>query len=275
MIRLEKVSFGFGRDEVVRNLDLELRDGETVLLTGPNGSGKSTLLKLLAGVLKPDSGIIDHGLRGDPRKRTAFLPDSLSLYRSMTPIQAAVFHARVFGMEPSGLEMSRKAGIDLGKPISALSTGQTVLVHLDLVLSTDPDVILIDEVLHSVDSFLRDQAIRGLIDAIGARRPVVVLVNLDYHDTEHLVDRVIFMGRNGIVIDETLESLKASTGLLFLDESSEVPGNLPVLLSRRIAGGTECILHPIPAGIEDSAAVRRMDLSELMASFMEVEYDVR
>ncbi len=58
MIRLENVSFGFGRNEVFRNLDLELRDGETVLITGPNGSGKSTLFKSITGDIRLTGGSV-------------------------------------------------------------------------------------------------------------------------------------------------------------------------------------------------------------------------
>lgn len=276
MISIDRLSFGYGRKTVFDGLDLVLRDGETVLITGPNGAGKSTLLRLLAGVLKPCSGSIDHGMHGegDPRRRTAFLPDSLSLYRSMSPARAAELHARVFGTNPSGFRLSRQADVDLEKPIRDLSMGQRVLVHLDIVLSIGPELVLVDEVLHSVDPYLRDLALREIIGCIEENGPITLMANLSYRGVEHLVDRVVFIGRSGIVLDGYLDEIKATTGRLTLRESEPVPPDLPILLIRRISGGKECILHPV----EDAAripGVQRMDLSELMDAFMGVEYHVR
>lgn len=273
MISIDRLSFSYGKKVVFDGLDLVFRDGETVMITGPNGAGKSTLLRLLAGVLKPDSGSIDLGLPGDPRRRTAFLPDSLSLYRSMSPRRAADLHARVFGTDPSDFRLARQAGVDLDEPIADLSTGQRVLVHLDIVLSICPELVLVDEVLYPVDPFLRDLALREIIRSIGDNGPMTLMANLNCRSIEHLVDRVVFLGRSGIVLDGYVDEIKASTGRLTLRESEPVPPGLPVLLSRRVAGGVEHILHPI----QDAAripGIQTMSLSDLMDAFMGVEYHV-
>ena len=275
MIRIEDLSFAYWKEEVVSGFSLSVGSGETVMLTGPNGAGKSTVLRLLAGVLQPASGSVDHGFAEgvDPRARTAYLPDSLSMYESMTPGEAARFHSDIYGTDPADLSLAKKAGVNADRPLKDLSVGQRVLVHLSIVLSTEPDLILIDEVLHSVDPYLRDMVFSELIRVIQERSPAVVMVNLNFHEVENLVDRVVFMGRNGVRLDEKVEHLKSRTLRI---RAEEVPGDLPVLLSRETAGGRSHILYPVEdlSGIPESCSAERMSLTEIMTAFMETEYDV-
>ncbi len=56
IISLENVSLSFGDLKILENFDLQLREGDSLVLVGPSGSGKSTLLKLMAGLLKPQKG---------------------------------------------------------------------------------------------------------------------------------------------------------------------------------------------------------------------------
>ncbi len=275
MIRLSNLSFAYGSKKVLEDFSLELSAGETIMITGPNGVGKSTILRLLAGVLIPVSGEIDHGLPEgtDPRLKTAFLPDSLSIYRSMTPAQAAEFHAGFYNTEPSDLELALKAGIDVNSKISDLSIGQRVLVHLSMILSTDPELILIDEVLHSVDPYLRDIVFRQLIAVMEERNPTVVMVNLNFHEIEHLADRVIFLGRTGIRLDESVDDLKAKTRRII---GEEISPEYPVLLSENVMGSKHHIVYPFEkkyGEIADSN-IREMDLTEIMTAFMGGEYGV-
>jgi len=275
MIRMSNLSFAYGSREILKDFNLELNAGETVMITGPNGMGKSTILRLLAGVLIPQSGEINHGYtKGtDPRQKTAFLPDSLSFYRSMTPLEAAKFHSGIFGTEPSDLELAQKAGVDLSRHIYELSVGQRVLVQMAIILSTDPDLILIDEVLHSVDPYLRDILFRELIEVMEDSSPTIVMVNLNFHDIEHLADRVIFLGRDGIRLDESVDLLKAKTRRVIAEE---IPLECSVLLTENVMGSKHHIIYPFEKKIGEIADenIREMDLTEIMTAFMGGEYDV-
>jgi ABC-type multidrug transport system ATPase subunit len=270
MIRLSDISFGYGSGSVLHGLSLAVAPGEVLMLTGPNGAGKSTLLRLLAGVARPMKGSIDHGFPPgvDPRSRIGYLPDSLSIYRSMTPLRAAAFHAGIFGSTPANLTLAERAGANLRLPIAELSLGQRVLVHLEIILSTSPELILIDEVLHAVDPHIRNLVMERLIAEMEERHPTVVMVNLNFAEVEFLVDRVVFLGRAGILLDESAAGLKNSVRKLI---SEKVPEGLPVLVSREAAGEHEHVIYPFSQGIS-SGEFQEMNLTEILTAFMEWSY---
>lgn len=209
MISLKNVTCGYGKEPVHQNVSLDIEPGDVLMITGPNGVGKSTILKVLAGVLLPAKGSVEYEWPDvkDPRQFIGYLPDSLSIYRSMKVNNLSRLHWDAFGMKNQALPLLQKASIDPSARISDLSVGQRVIFHLDLILSTKPRLILIDEVLHSVDSYLRGLALEAIVETIADRNPTVVMVNLNYTTVEHLVNRVVFLSKKGITLDERAETL--------------------------------------------------------------------
>ncbi|PIE53605.1 hypothetical protein CSA37_00100 [Candidatus Fermentibacteria bacterium] len=212
MITLEKTTFGYSGDPVHRDLSLKIEKGDVMMITGPNGVGKSTLLKIISGVMLPWRGKVSYNWQetGDPRMYIGYLPDSLSIYKSMKIDQMAKLHWNAFGTGEQPLPLLEKASISRNSRISELSVGQRVIFHLDLILSTRPKLILIDEVLHSVDSYLRELALKAIVETIADRSPAVVMVNLNYTAVEHLVNRIVFLTSNGVSMNKTSEELTAN-----------------------------------------------------------------
>ncbi len=209
MIKLDNATCGYGGQPVLRNISLKMDSGEVLLITGPNGAGKSTLLKVLAGVLHPENGTLDYGWPGqtDPRRSIGYLPDSLSIYRSMSVRDICRLHWNAFGVKPSSLPLMEKASIRWTDSIEDLSVGQRTLFQLMLVLSTAPKLILVDEVLHSVDAYLRRLALETLVETLADSGPALVMVSHDCRWIEYLVSRVVFLSSGSIAFDETVDSL--------------------------------------------------------------------
>jgi ABC-type multidrug transport system ATPase subunit len=153
--------------------------------------------------------------------------------------------------------------------ISELSLGQRVLVQLSIILSTDPDLILVDEVLHVVDPYLRGLLFRELVRVMDERHPTVVLVNLNFSEVENLVDRLVFMGSGGVRLDESVDDLKAKVRIIDADDLSE---ELPVILSREVLGRKKLVVYPYVGSNASENNMDRMDLTEIMTAFMEAEY---
>ena len=83
----------FGSKRVLRDLDLEVRSGEVLLVTGPNGSGKSTLLALMAGLLAPTEGELEVDL---PRGRIGYLAHESLVYKELTALENLDLFGRLY-----------------------------------------------------------------------------------------------------------------------------------------------------------------------------------
>ena len=243
MIKLNNITCGYGKKPIQSNISFDINEGDVLMITGPNGVGKSTLLKVLANILYPTSGTIDYGWPDakDPRQFIGYLPDSLSIYKSMKVKDLAELHWNAFKVKPDPLPLLKEASIDWNTTIKDLSVGQRAIFHLSLILSTNPRLILIDEILHTVDPHLRNLALQSLIKTIADTKPTVVMVNLNYNEVEHLVDRVIFLSKSGILLNESTEYL-LNNAKMVVSDTPPLGGN--VLATRKYTGRTEHLVLP-------------------------------
>lgn len=138
----------------LRDLDLAVTRGEAVALLGSNGAGKSTLLRLVAGVLRPDSGDLHVPGSVSPviTFRSPFQPD-------LTLAEHVVAFSELTGHKLSVDEVLRFAGLEeqAHRPTRLLSTGQGTRLALASLVASRPDVYLIDEALEVCDPRFRDR----------------------------------------------------------------------------------------------------------------------
>jgi ABC-type Na+ transport system ATPase subunit NatA len=110
MIRIENLTKRFGKTLAVDRIDLHVPPGEVMGFLGPNGAGKTTTIRMLAGLMKPDTGTIilgGHNLATEPEKAkaiTGFVPDRPYLYEKLTGWEFLQFSAGIYGVDPGDLE---------------------------------------------------------------------------------------------------------------------------------------------------------------------------
>lgn len=273
MISIRNLSFSWNGKPVLDDLSLDVQPGETVLISGINGTGKTTLLRLMAGVLRPAKGTITYSpkLGENPRRKIGFISDKMSLYESMRLREAIRFHCAAFRSREFDDSLIRQIKLDDKKRIRDLSVGQRTIFHLSLILAQDPEILLIDEVLHVIDPFLRDLFLGRLLEILAERQVTLVTINLNYHDIEKLVQRVILLRNGRISIDEPIESLKDRTKKVFTSE--RFLGN-SILYSRCFGDGWESYVFPFSSDIAESKGVRveDLDLNDIVKAFMGGEY---
>ncbi len=200
----------FGKQPVLRGIDLEIESGEFVVLVGPSGCGKSTLLNVIAGLETASAGRIEIGGRDVSRlapkdRDIAMVFQSYALYPAMT-VRGNI----TFGMQCRGASRAEQdaavarvasllqIGHLLDRRPAALSGGQRQRVAMGRALVRDPILFLFDEPLSNLDAKLRVEMrkeIRRFHQALGT---TIVYVTHDQVEAMTLASRVAVM-RDGVV----------------------------------------------------------------------------
>jgi ABC-type Fe3+/spermidine/putrescine transport system ATPase subunit len=199
----------------VRDLHLEIAQGEFVTLLGPSGCGKSTTLNLIAGILQPDAGSIY--LRGElvnawepRRRRVGMVFQSWALFPHMPVRENIAFGLRAQGVPGSEIKprvaemlaLVRLPGIEDKYP-SQLSGGMQQRVALARALATRPDILLLDEPLSNLDERLRKEMQIELKHIHERLRVTTVFVTHSQEEALVLSDRIAVMNKGGLVrVDE-------------------------------------------------------------------------
>lgn len=176
-----------------RELDLELRRGETLGVVGRNGVGKSTLLRMLAGITYPDSG----RLMMRPKLNVQLLSDNLGFERILTGRENAVMAGMLLGLSRKEVESSLGAIKDFSElgdffeqPVYSYSSGMIARLGFSIAIEAKPDVLLLDEVLAVGDEAFREKSYMASLKQIQSGKSVIIVM----HDSgliEKTCDRVV------------------------------------------------------------------------------------
>ena len=202
IIRLRAAVALIGRFPALAGVDLEVGEGEVVLVQGPNGAGKSTLLRLCAGLLRLESGqgtVLGHDLATDRpviRRSVGLLGHDTALYDDLTVRENLDFWARASRVDPAavGPAMARLGVADRLHDVSVglLSAGQRRRVALAAVVVRRPRLWLLDEPHAGLDPSGRDLVDRLVGDAAAAGATVLL--------SSHEVDRTLDLATRRITV---------------------------------------------------------------------------
>ena len=209
-VELSGLYKNYGTVEVIKGVDLTIRDGEFVVLVGPSGCGKSTLLRMIAGLESVTSGTVAIDGRVvnqlEPRERNiAMVFQSYALYPHMSVNDNMAFSLRLRRVPKPEIEQqvgeaARILGLRglLDRRPRQLSGGQRQRVAMGRAIVRAPSVFLFDEPLSNLDARLRVQTrveIRELHDRLGATS---IFVTHDQVEAMTLADRIVLLDRGTI-----------------------------------------------------------------------------
>jgi multiple sugar transport system ATP-binding protein len=269
-IVLEEVTKRFGRTTAVDAVDLEVEDGELVVLLGPSGCGKTTLLRCVAGLEYPDGGRVRIGDRDvtdlPPRQRDiAMVFQSYAVFPHLKVFDNIAFGLKMRKVDRSKIRDSVERAASLvelsdylDRYPAQLSGGQRQRVAVARAIVMEPAVLLMDEPLSNLDALLRltfRAELKKLVSELGT---TAIYVTHDQVEALSLGDRIAVMDQGRIVQHDTPTRVYAEPASRFV---GGFIGNPPMnFLAGRLGGNGRPELRigehaiELPAGAAPAAS---------------------
>lgn len=210
LIEAKEIRKQFHNREVVKGINLEIRQGEILALIGTNGAGKSTTLAMLLGILPPDAGTITRW-REDYKAHIGIQLQSTPFFEGYSTeenlrIFAALYNVRMgkeqiqAKLEECNLQEARKT------LASRLSGGQQKRLAISVTTLHNPDLIILDEPAAGLDPRARHE-VRAMIERLAENNVTVLFSSHDMEEVSRIAGRIILMHEGLIVAQGEPESL--------------------------------------------------------------------
>ncbi|SMX51105.1 ABC transporter ATP-binding protein [Actibacterium lipolyticum] len=275
-IRLESLRKSYGQVEVLKDINLEIEEGELVVFVGPSGCGKSTLLRQISGLDRPTSGNIfinenDATNVSAADRGLAMVFQSYALYPHMTVRQNLAFGLQNAKMPKAEMDERISAAVEmleigplLKRRPGQLSGGQRQRVAIGRAIVRDPTAFLLDEPLSNLDAELR-VSMRAELSALHARLgATMIYVTHDQVEAMTLADRIVVLRAGKIeqvappitLFEKPVNKFVAgfigapNMNFLTLDDVQPVLGNVGVPAGATMTGIRPQHLSPAETGLD-------------------------
>ena len=231
MIQAQDVSKSYESNPVIKNINLELKQGSIYGLIGANGAGKTTLIKTLCGIYAPDTGHVrlhdkDVYKDSDIRRNIAYVPDNIAFYNTFTVKDMKDFYKNIYNNwdEERYKTLREVFTFDEKKRIKHLSKGMKTQLLLLIALSCKPEIILMDEPTSGLDPFIRKEVLNLIVQDVSSRSTSVLISTHNVSELEQICDTVGFIDKGELKLQQDMDNLKVSykkIQIAFKDEMSE------------------------------------------------------
>jgi ABC-2 type transport system ATP-binding protein len=221
-VRTDELGKRYGATWALRDCTLEIPAGSVTALVGPNGAGKTTLLHLLIGLGKPTAGTVEVlGLspRGDAYAllpRLGFVAQDHPLYRNLSIAETFQLARK---LNPSWDDRSAIAriehlGLDPGRKVGKLSGGQQAQIALTLALAKQPELLVLDEPVASLDPLARREFLGAVLEVVAETQMTVVISSHIVSELERVCDHLITLADSRTQLAGPIADIVASHRLL-------------------------------------------------------------
>ncbi|CAH1856352.1 ABC transporter ATP-binding protein [Convivina intestini] len=226
-IELQQVAKSFGNQKVLKDIDLNLKQGEILGLIGPSGAGKSTVINIALGVEQADSGQANILNQTMPNRQLlaeiGYMAQSDALYEALTAYENVAFFAEMKGINKQGLDQEIKRVADivslgdaLYKNVAGFSGGMKRRLSLAIALIGNPRLLVLDEPTVGIDPALRRQIWHELHKMRDAGHAILVTTHV--MDEAELVDRVALLLGGRIIANDAPKKLEAAYGVPTIED---------------------------------------------------------
>lgn len=187
---------------VLKNINLNIKKGETVALIGTNGSGKSTLLKLMTRIIYPTKGTVKTN-----GKLTSLLELGAGFHPDFTGRENIYFNASIFGLTAAEIDARVVDIIEFSElqdfidaPVRTYSSGMYMRLAFSVAINVDAEILLIDEILAVGDQHFQDKCFAKLHELKKSGKTIVI-VSHSLESVKKLCDRAIWIYNGEVKLD--------------------------------------------------------------------------
>ena len=194
--------------EVLKNINIDVKKGETLALIGVNGSGKSTLLKLMTKIIYPTKGkIITDG------KLTSLLELGAGFHPDYTGRENIYFNASIFGLTAAEIDNRvndiisfSELGDFIDSPVRTYSSGMYARLAFSIAINVDAEILLIDEILSVGDQHFQEKCFAKL-EELGKSDKTIIIVSHNLDSMRKLCSRGIWINQGCVQMDGDIQQV--------------------------------------------------------------------
>jgi len=223
-IEVKDLRKSYGKVEVLKGINLQVEHSKLLALLGPNGAGKTTTIRILATLLKPDSGtarVFGHDVVQEPdavRRRVSLTGQFASVDDDLSGLENLILVARLLGYSwaqarTRANELLHAFGLDeaADRLVKNYSGGMRRRLDIAASIIVAPDILFLDEPTSGLDPRSRRQ-VWDIIRALQTAGRTVLLTTQYLEEADQLADRIVIIDHGAVIADGTIGELKTSVG---------------------------------------------------------------
>lgn len=242
VLKIDQLHKKFEQKEVLRGVNLDLPNGNVLGLLGKNGSGKTTLIKCALGLLRPTAGtatVFGEGawdLSAAAKARLGYVPQEVVSYPWMRVRQVIAYTAAFYPSWNHEMvaDLCRRWELPLEERVGPLSVGQLQTLGIVLALGHEPELLILDEPVASLDPSARRQFLRTLLELVEHPNRTILFSTHITSDLERIASRVAILREGRIAFHGELDELKDRVKRLHIASRHELP------ISFAVPGALRC-----------------------------------
>ena len=216
MLQAVNVTKRYGKNFVLKGIQLQVEKGEIFGFLGRNGAGKSTLINILTGITTPTNGHVRYFNEGELnsalKQRMGVLPDYTSFYEHLTALEHLQYFARISGVSVSKADciaLLSKVGLQdaVDRKVSKFSFGMKKKLGIAQAVVHDPELLFLDEPTSGVDAESAIQ-LQNYIRELRNSGKTIFLTSHNLNEVEKLCDRLAILKDGKIIKCGTMEELR-------------------------------------------------------------------
>ena len=193
---------------VLKDINIDIKKGETVALIGTNGSGKSTLLKLMTKIIYPSKGTVE--TKG---KLTSLLELGAGFHPDFSGRENIYFNASIFGLSKMDIDNRLNDIITFSEleefidnPVRTYSSGMYMRLAFSVAINVDADILLIDEILAVGDQHFQDKCFKKLEELRDSNKTIVIVTH-SLDSVKKLCNRAVWIKDGNVEMDGKTEEV--------------------------------------------------------------------